>query len=248
MACGVAYRRLLDADDPAWRPLIDLYTKVFEEGQRETERALLQNLVTPRTPRVGGHLVIVAEGDRAGCVGGVIFSYLPTINCGYVSYIFVQPTLRDRGIGIGLLEALRSTLSLEASQYDRGPVRRDLCGDPAKRSHSGCPAIALSVLGARPGSPPRPRLALPAAAQWPATRRHVSGLWPVRPPSRSLVSRRSRRSRSGDLRRHVRLPAVGSSDPRVHSQNPRSPSSSCADSVHAAVAASGRTSRLSLAR
>jgi GNAT superfamily N-acetyltransferase len=123
MVRGVAYRRLLDAGDPAWRPLIDLYTKVFEEGQRETERALLQNLVTPRTPRVGGHLVIVAEGDRAGCVGGVIFSYLPTINCGYVSYIFVQPALRDRGIGTGLLEALRSTLSLEASQCDRGSVR-----------------------------------------------------------------------------------------------------------------------------
>jgi GNAT superfamily N-acetyltransferase len=105
-----------------WRPLIDLYVSVFEEGQRETEPAILRNLVTSQNPREGGHLIIAALDEGGRCVGGNIFSYLPAIHCGYVSYIFVRPGLRNRGMGTGLLEEMRRCLASEATRLGHSPV------------------------------------------------------------------------------------------------------------------------------
>lgn len=120
---GATFRRLRNSSDPIWRPLIDLYTHVFEEGQRETERAILQNLVTSQNQKEGGHIVIAALGEDGSCIGGNIFSYLPAIDCGYISYIFVRPGWRNVGVGRALLEAMRRCLVSEAARLGHGWVR-----------------------------------------------------------------------------------------------------------------------------
>ena len=123
MNTSLTFRRVRDSSDPMWRPVIDLYTRVFEEGQRETERAILHNLVTSEHPREGGHVVIAALGSQGACVGANIFSYLPAIACGYVSYLFVRPESRRRGIGQALLEDMRRRLVSEAARAGHGQVR-----------------------------------------------------------------------------------------------------------------------------
>lgn len=115
-------RRVSGPHDPAWPALIALYTRIFEEGQRETERAIVRNLVTSQNRRHGGHIVYVAE-QRGACVGGNIFSYLPAIDAGYVSYIFVDPASRSRGIGRALLRAMRTCLANEAADAGRPDVQ-----------------------------------------------------------------------------------------------------------------------------
>ena len=119
---GLTFRRVQDSSDPGWRPLIDLYVRVFEEGQRETEPAILRNLVTSQNPREGGHLIIAALAEDGRCVGGNIFSYLPLIKCGYVSYVFVTPGFQNRGIGQGLLEEMRRYLTSEVTRLGHSPV------------------------------------------------------------------------------------------------------------------------------
>lgn len=123
MSAAVSIRRVSGPSDGAWRALIALYTRVFEEGQRETERAIVRNLVTSKNRREGGHIVLIAENEEAGCVGGNIFSYLPAIDSGYVSYIFVNPAWRSRGIGHALLEEMRTSLFGEAMRTGRRSVR-----------------------------------------------------------------------------------------------------------------------------
>lgn len=83
MDTSLKCRRVRDSSDPVWRPLFDLYTRVFEEEQRETERAILRNLVTPGHQKEGGHVVVAAFNPQETLVGANIFSYLPGIACGY---------------------------------------------------------------------------------------------------------------------------------------------------------------------
>src|SRR5262245_29366061 len=123
MAANIIYERLLNSSSPTWRSLIDLYTRIFEEGQRETERAILRNLDTPQRRGQGGHLVIAAQNASDACVGGIIFSYLPAIDCAYVSYLFVSAELRNRGVGTRLLEEMRKCLETEAASVGHGRVR-----------------------------------------------------------------------------------------------------------------------------
>jgi GNAT superfamily N-acetyltransferase len=119
----LTFRRIRASADASWRPLMKLYEEAFEEGQRETERAILQNLDTDAFPREGGHLVIVAEEMPGVCLGGVLFSYLPAIDCGYVSYLVVAQLLRDRGIGTQILAETHRYLDDEAARVGHAPVR-----------------------------------------------------------------------------------------------------------------------------
>ena len=115
----MTFERLLDPDDAAWRALMNVYAASFDEAQRETEAGLLSNLTTPRTPREGGHVVIAAIAPAAACLGGIIFSYLPAIDCGYASYVFVTRGSRRHGIGTRLLAEMRRHLHDEAAQRHR---------------------------------------------------------------------------------------------------------------------------------
>lgn len=123
MPALLTFTRLLEPQDAAWRALMDVYITSFEDDQRETEAGLLSNLTTPQNPTEGGHVVIAATVDRGPCVGGVIFSYLSAIDCGYASYLFVAEEWRRRAIGTGLLNEMRARLQAEAMQRGRSPVR-----------------------------------------------------------------------------------------------------------------------------
>ena len=101
---------------------MQLYEDTFGEGERESEPAIIENLVTETADREGGHLVIVAEEHPDSCVGGVIFSYLPSIDCGYTSYLVVDPAMRRLGIGSGLLDEMKTCLTTEATRHGQRRV------------------------------------------------------------------------------------------------------------------------------
>ena len=122
MLNDVMFRRLLDASDPAWRPLIALYAESFEDAQREAEAGIRRNLRTSENSRPGGHVVIAALAVDTTCVGGIIFSYLPTVDSGYVSYIFVRSGRRRQGIGTALLEEAHRWMLDEARFAGRDRV------------------------------------------------------------------------------------------------------------------------------
>jgi GNAT superfamily N-acetyltransferase len=119
----VIFRRLLGPDDPYWRPLMDLYARTFEVRQRETETGVLLNLTTPERPKPGGHLVLSAADPPSGVVGGAIFSYLPTVHCGYASYVFVDERRRSGGIGSAILREMERVLRVEAEAQGTAGVR-----------------------------------------------------------------------------------------------------------------------------
>jgi GNAT superfamily N-acetyltransferase len=118
------FRSVADPSDPGWARFMELYELEFEEGQRETEDAIVRNLA-PRSPRPGGHIAVVAETETRQCIqciGGALFSYLPAVNCGYGSYLVVVPNLRGRGLGSLLLKEMMRRLDEEARRADRPPV------------------------------------------------------------------------------------------------------------------------------
>ena len=118
----LTFRRLPDASDSAWRPLISLYEDSFEDAQLETEAGILRSLSTPARPRVGGHQVIGAFDSNEACIGGIIFSYLPAIDCGYLSYLFVRSRFRRQGVATALLQEARSNLAAAAVAAGRPRV------------------------------------------------------------------------------------------------------------------------------
>lgn len=118
----VTFRQVTDASDPAWHSLIALYTESFEDAQREAEAGILQNLRTRERPKLGGHIVIAALDSHTVCIGGIIFSYLPMIDCGYVSYLFVSSRFRKRGIGTALLKEARLWLAADAAAAGQNQV------------------------------------------------------------------------------------------------------------------------------
>lgn len=91
--------------------------------QRETETGILLNLTTPERPKARGHIVLSAEESPGDLVGGAMFSYLPTVDCGYASYVFVDEERRSRSIGSAILRETERTLRSEAEGYGRPPPR-----------------------------------------------------------------------------------------------------------------------------
>lgn len=108
------FQRLVDPATDQWRSLMALYVRTFEPAQRETEDGIVRNLCTPRNDRAGGHVVISALNADGPCVGGIIFSALSLIECGYVSYVFVDERSRRTGLGSRLLAEMRAYLQQEA--------------------------------------------------------------------------------------------------------------------------------------
>lgn len=118
-------RRLLGPPHAGWRPLMQLYARTFDTRQRETEADLVTNLTTPERPTAGGHIVLSAEEPRDRVVGGAIFSYLPAVDSGYASYVFVDESRRGAGVGSRLLREIVQTLRAEAGSHGR-PAPRGL--------------------------------------------------------------------------------------------------------------------------
>ena len=122
MTEALKYRRISGPEDRAWSAFMRLYRQTFSEGQRERERAIADNLDRQDDRREGGHLLLMAEDVAGRCVGGAIFSYLPSINSGYISYLFVMAQLRSRGIGRRLLREIRRVLNEKSRRLGRFPV------------------------------------------------------------------------------------------------------------------------------
>jgi GNAT superfamily N-acetyltransferase len=100
-----------------------LYARVVDEAHRESEDAIVRNLAGPARRAPGGHIVVSATDAAGACVGGAIFSYLPSIDCGYASYLFVAEGARGRRIGSRLLTETRRALEREAAEAARPPVQ-----------------------------------------------------------------------------------------------------------------------------
>ncbi|SRR5712692_8102975 len=110
------FKRLVDPTTDDWRALMALYARTFEAAQRETEDGIVRNLRTPENHREGGHVVIAVGTDDRRCLGGIIFSWLSLISCGYVSYVFVEETSRRHGLGSQLLTQMRTYLTEKTCQ------------------------------------------------------------------------------------------------------------------------------------
>lgn len=114
-----SFHRVSDAADPYWDALMAIYELVFQEGEKEPRPSLEAQLSTQEDERRGGHIVLAALHGGRTCVGGVIFSYLEAVNCGYISYLMVRPDTRRRGIGRELFYAARSVLDRNAYKLAR---------------------------------------------------------------------------------------------------------------------------------
>jgi GNAT superfamily N-acetyltransferase len=118
----VTFHLLIGPKAPGWRRLMALYARTFDARQRETESGILANLTTPERPKQGGHLVLAASDAGDSVIGGAIFSYLPSVDSGYASYVFVDDHLRGRGLGSRLLNEMERALNDQAAACGRRPV------------------------------------------------------------------------------------------------------------------------------
>ncbi|MGH7391478.1 MAG: GNAT family N-acetyltransferase [Candidatus Rokuibacteriota bacterium] len=121
----IRFRPLPGPRDPAWRSFMTVYAGAFDAGELESEAGIVRNMSTPQAPRDDGHVVVVAETPDGECAGGIIFSYLPAVHCGYASYLCVAPPWRERGIARALLTEMRRGLAA-AARARRWPAPRGL--------------------------------------------------------------------------------------------------------------------------
>jgi len=90
---------------PAGRRALDEYLKLYRESFNPDERvspAVLRRVMVPSPERVNPvHLFSAYQGNRL--VGGACTLVLPAFSVVFGSYIFVDPELRSRGLGMRIL-------------------------------------------------------------------------------------------------------------------------------------------------
>ncbi len=95
-----------------------IYEREFPRGERETRVAIRRWL----HDKAGGRLfpddyhVLAAVHARDAIAGFALFHYLADINCGFLGYMAVERSLRNRGIGSLLFGRVRRRLEADAEQ------------------------------------------------------------------------------------------------------------------------------------
>lgn len=107
---GTHFHRIRRVDDPHWDALMSIYEAVFEEGEKESRASFEANLSAEGREITGGHIMLASLDAYGNSRGGIIFSYLRAVNCGYISYLLVEPSMRRRGFGTGLFYAAKAVL------------------------------------------------------------------------------------------------------------------------------------------
>lgn len=96
-----------------------IYEAVFPDEERESRAVLERYFSLTGAEHTGGYQVLAAvDRSGAGVVGGIVFSYLSGVNCGYISYLMVAAEARRRGIGTALFRASREALDSVARRTE----------------------------------------------------------------------------------------------------------------------------------
>ncbi len=119
---GTHFQRIRQVDEPQWDALMSIYEAVFKEGEKESRASLEANLSAEGYEATGGHIVLVALDAYGNSLGGIIFSYLRAVNCGYISYLMVEPGMRQRGLGTSLFYAAKAVLDSQAQAVGHAAV------------------------------------------------------------------------------------------------------------------------------
>lgn len=119
---GTHFHRIRRVDDPHWDALMSIYETVFKEGEKESRASFEANLSVEGREITGGHIVLASLDAYGNSRGGIIFSYLRAVNCGYISYLMVEPGMRWRGLGTGLFYAAKAVLDSHAQTVGHAAV------------------------------------------------------------------------------------------------------------------------------
>jgi GNAT superfamily N-acetyltransferase len=104
----VRVRRLEAGDKAAWLPLFKGYIAFYKATVPEDVIELTWQRLMAATPDFHIGLVAVDDGDRPLGLAHVLFhrsTWSPTHYC-YLEDLFVEPSLRAKGIGRALIEAV----------------------------------------------------------------------------------------------------------------------------------------------
>lgn len=108
------FRRLTRSNDPCWHRFMTLYETTFKEGEKEPRASLEAQLCPEGREATGAAIAIGFVTARDRVDGGIILSYLNSVNCGFISYLVVSPLLRCRGVGTQLFEEGKTVLQRAA--------------------------------------------------------------------------------------------------------------------------------------
>jgi len=101
---------------------MSIYETVFKEGEKESRASFEANLSAEGRETTDKYIVLVSLGADGNSCGGVIFSYLRVVNCGYISYLMVEPGMRRRGLGTGLFYAAKAALDSHAQTFGHAAI------------------------------------------------------------------------------------------------------------------------------
>jgi GNAT superfamily N-acetyltransferase len=103
-------RRVRDPDDPALLELSRLLQGTFADPDTVLELDRIQAFLAEREERPVRQFCVVVAEEAGRVIGGSVFSYVASSNCGFSEYLVVSKNRRGHGLGRRLFDARRTVL------------------------------------------------------------------------------------------------------------------------------------------
>jgi hypothetical protein len=104
-------RRLADPLDPGLAGLARLLQASFADPDTVLELDRMQAFLTQPPAETNRHFRVLVAKDGGAVVGGSIFSYVPSTNCGFSEYLVVRKQRHGEGLGRRLFDARKTMLN-----------------------------------------------------------------------------------------------------------------------------------------
>lgn len=109
-------REVQSESDPALAEWLAMYERSFlREVRMPREAIAAQVSAAARVTPEGDVLHVAAALDGDAVVGGAMFTFLSRSNLGFLSYIFIGPETRGRGVGEWVYRQLAGMLGMDAT-------------------------------------------------------------------------------------------------------------------------------------